>query len=221
MRWLAPRSQAGSAAELASKVDDSPRGSSHGRLLLDGTFDAGMFPLYEPTGVERIFSSSGGGLGRAVSDGATQSELALTETRADLPPPCHCIPWLVQVQPSDDPAFADGMWDAEGNGVWVPIHEAEGANARLSHLAEPMVETKVASLPAATDWTIVGADPPTSASHCARRRSGRSRSSTPRRARWSRSRPARSATTRPSSSAGSREQGIGAASDTIGAWHVI
>jgi hypothetical protein len=129
-----------------------------GSLSASGVFSAGRASVFEVTGKERFVGAEGGTLGYAVSDGADQSESALIEQRADLPPPCHCLTWASRVEPGDDPGFGAGIWDARGIGIWVIYAKDQDTNAEhswLSHLLEPRNDRPVLDLPRG-HWSIAG-----------------------------------------------------------------
>ena len=125
-----------------------------GSLSADGRFTPGAAASFEVTGLERSISADGGTLSLAVSDGVGQSDTAIVELRPDLDPPCSCRAWARFVQPGPDPHFGDGLWDARGRGVWLTF--SDGPRRWLSHLVEPLRETKVAELPPDRGWHIVG-----------------------------------------------------------------
>jgi hypothetical protein len=149
---LSPAWLADGAGWTATRFADEP--PTPGWLSNTGIFTAGFAPTFQVTGLERFVGANGGTLGIAGSDGPNQSETVLIEGRADLPAPCHCVAWARTVQPGDDPAFSDGIWDADGNGVWLVF--TKGNRRWLSHLAEPLVDRPVADLPAAEGWRIAG-----------------------------------------------------------------
>jgi hypothetical protein len=171
LQLIDPRSGARQAISRPEDVSNSPawladgsgwpasrsreEESTAGWLSLEGKFTPGSAgPIFEVTGLERFRGANGGGLGMASSDGATQSETAITERRSDLPGPCNCIVWARNVQPGDDPAFGDAVWDANGTGIWIAF--SKGDRRWLSHLVEQEVDRPVADLPASQDWRIAG-----------------------------------------------------------------
>jgi hypothetical protein len=146
--WLAD----GSGWPAAQSGDEE---STAGWLSLGGEFTTGSAgPNFEVTGLERFVGANGGGLGIAGSDGPTQSDTVITESRTDLPGSCKCIVWARNVQPGDDPAFGDPVWDADGAGMWIVF--SKGDRRWLSHLVTPEVDRPVADLPAAQVWRIAG-----------------------------------------------------------------
>lgn len=124
-----------------------------GWLSTDGTFTAGRAATFQVTGLERLVGAAGGTLGFAVSDGPT-SETAITEYRAALPGPCHCMSWASRIEPGEDPGFGDAVWDAAGTGIWLIF--AKDDRRWLSHVVKPKVDNPVADLPPDGDWAIVG-----------------------------------------------------------------
>ena len=106
------------------------------------------------TGLERFVGANGASLGTANSEGPNQSETVITESRAGLPGPCHCLVWARTVAPGDDPSFGDAVWDASGRGIWIVFTKDQ--RRWLSHIVEPEVDRPVANLPPVEGWRIAG-----------------------------------------------------------------
>jgi len=141
---------------VTGRNDENEERLDVGILTADGRFVPGLRPAFVLHGVERRFGAAGGGLSIAVSDGIPTSEVVVAEYRPDLPGNCHCIVWVRQVDPSDDPTFGEAFWDAGGTGVWVLMAARDGEARWLSHVTTPAVDAPVADLPAGAEWQIVG-----------------------------------------------------------------
>lgn len=131
-------------------MDDT---SVAGRLSLAGVFTDGAAATYQVTGLERTVGARGGGIGIAASDGPNQSETAITEFRSDLPGPCQCVVWARNVQPGDDAAFGEPVWDASGTGIWLIFTRDD--RTWLSHLLKPLTDQPIVDLPRG-NWVIAG-----------------------------------------------------------------
>ena len=145
--WLADGS-----GWAATRLEDE--GSTPGRLMADGTFMPEPAATFQVTGLERLAGSAGGLLSMAFSDGATESETAIVEFRPDLEGSCECQAWARAVSSRDDPGFSEAVWDRDGTGVWLTF--AGKSERWLSHLREPLVDTKAADLPPDQSWHIIG-----------------------------------------------------------------
>jgi len=137
---------------LANRIETD--GTTAGRVDATGQFIPGPAPAFEVTGRERLTGAAGGSLSVSISDGATESETAIVETRPGLPGACECVVWLRSVTPGDDPTFGEPVWDRNGTGFWVVF--SDGDSQWLSHVTAPLKAVKVADLPGDTTWRVEG-----------------------------------------------------------------
>lgn len=152
--WLADGS-----GWVATRADPAGEIDAVGVLTREGVFRVGVGTEDPWTTARRTFGRGGGVLHEAGSDGPFQSEVAVVETRADLPGPCRCLVWVMRVEPGDGPAFGDYSWDAARTGIWVLRAAGDGPKRWLSHITTPEVDAPVVDLPAGGSWRIAALSP--------------------------------------------------------------